>query len=74
MTAPEFAHADVVMCPGGPLLLRGEHVIKDEEGIEHRTTRPVSAVCRCAKSSMKPWCDGTHKVVRERRAAGADRP
>ena len=36
---------------------------RDEEGVEHRTTRPVSAVCRCGKSASKPWCDGTHKVL-----------
>ena len=33
------------------------------DGVEHTTTRPVSAVCRCHKSASKPWCDGTHKVL-----------
>jgi CDGSH-type Zn-finger protein len=54
---------DVVLCPGGPVLLRGEHLVEDPEGRVHRTTRPVSAVCRCGKSATQPWCDGTHKVV-----------
>jgi CDGSH-type Zn-finger protein len=45
------------------MLLRGEHVVEDDDGVEHRTTRPVSAVCRCGKSASKPWCDGTHKVL-----------
>ena len=57
------ARADVELCPGGPMLLRGEHVVRDDDGVEHRTTRPVSAVCRCGKSASKPWCDGTHKVL-----------
>jgi CDGSH-type Zn-finger protein len=57
------ARADVVLCPGGPMLLRGEHVVEDDDGVEHRTERPVSAVCRCGKSAVKPWCDGTHKVL-----------
>ena len=35
-----FEHPDVVICPGGPLLLRGEHVIEDVDGRLHRTTRP----------------------------------
>nr|WP_246858607.1 CDGSH iron-sulfur domain-containing protein [Citricoccus sp. SGAir0253] len=61
-------HPDVILCPGGPMLLRGEHVVQDEDGNEHPTTRPVSAVCRCGASAIKPWCDGTHKVVRRRRA------
>lgn len=60
------ASADVIMCPGGPMLLRGEHAITDEDGIEHRTERPISAVCRCGRSASKPWCDGTHKVIAEK--------
>lgn len=63
MTAESFEHADVVLCPGGPMLLRGDHVIEDAEGRRHVTTRPVSAVCRCGKSATAPWCDGTHKLL-----------
>ncbi len=54
---------DVVLCPGGPMLLRGHHTIQDADGVVHETTRPVSAVCRCGKSSRQPWCDGTHKAL-----------
>ena len=64
-----FAHPDVIVCPGGPLLIRGEHVIEDADGVAHQTVRPVSAVCRCGKSASQPWCDGTHKVLPAR-----DRP
>ena len=60
------AHPDVVICPGGPMLLRGEHVVQDAAGEVHRTTRPVSAVCRCGRSADLPWCDGTHKVLPSR--------
>ncbi len=67
MTYPEFDHADIVLCPDGPMLLRGDHVVEDADGTLHPTTRPVSAVCRCGKSSVKPWCDGTHKVIPRRR-------
>ncbi len=56
-------HPTVILCAGGPMLLRGDHVIEDADGVRHTTTRPVSAVCRCGKSSMQPWCDGTHKLV-----------
>jgi len=55
--------AKVTLCPGGPMLLRGEATVADEHGVEYRTTRPVSAVCRCGKSSIRPWCDGTHKLL-----------
>lgn len=58
-----FDHPAVVFCPDGPMLLRGEHEVTDPSGRVHRTTRPVSAVCRCGKSAIQPWCDGTHKLV-----------
>lgn len=61
-------HEDVILCPGGPMLLRGDHVVADEDGEPHRTRRPVSAVCRCGKSSIQPWCDGTHKVIPDGKA------
>lgn len=57
---------EVVLCPGGPMLLRGDLVVVDDKGQEHRTHRPVSAVCRCGRTGTSPWCDGTHKVVRSR--------
>ena len=58
-------HPDVVLCPGGPMLLRGAHVVEDAEGRRHRTERPVSTVCRCQRSGSLPWCDGTHKLLPE---------
>jgi CDGSH-type Zn-finger protein len=60
---PVEPRADVELCPGGPMLLRGDHVVLDDQGTRHPTTRPVSAVCRCGKSASKPWCDGTHKLL-----------
>jgi len=63
MNNQTYEHPDVIVCPGGPMLLRGDHVVPDADGNPHATTRPVSAVCRCGKSSSSPWCDGTHKVL-----------
>lgn len=59
----EPAPADVILCPGGPMLVRGHAVIEAPDGTRHETTRPVSAVCRCGRSALLPWCDGTHKVL-----------
>ncbi|MGA8986564.1 CDGSH iron-sulfur domain-containing protein [Aeromicrobium sp.] len=59
-------HPDVILCPGGPMLIRGDHLIEDADGLLHPTRRPVSALCRCGKSSTQPWCDGTHKVLPDR--------
>ncbi len=61
--SPAFEHPEEIVCPGGPLLVRGERWVEAPDGTQHRTTRPVSAVCRCGRSADLPWCDGTHKVL-----------
>lgn len=63
MSAEPFEHLDVVLCPDGPMLLRGVDSVQDADGQVHAVDRPVVAVCRCLKSSRLPWCDGTHKVI-----------
>ena len=62
--ARDGADIETTPCPGGPLLVRGAAGVVDESGTLHRVTRPVVALCRCARSQRMPWCDGTHKVVR----------
>ena len=37
--------------------------ILDADGKIHHTVRPVSAVCMCGGSAIKPWCDGTHRLI-----------
>ncbi|MBV8943647.1 MAG: CDGSH iron-sulfur domain-containing protein [Solirubrobacterales bacterium] len=63
---------DVLVTPyrDGPLLVRGPARILDDRGheLDHRRT-PI-ALCRCGKSRLRPFCDGTHKLVGFR-AAGA---
>jgi CDGSH-type Zn-finger protein len=54
---------EVVLCPGGPKLVRGATDIVDEQGQRFAVHRPVVAVCRCRKSTRLPWCDGTHKLL-----------
>lgn len=64
MVGPERpTHSDIVVCADGPILVRGDVVIEDANGVRHRTHRPVSAVCRCGQSAIPPWCDGTHKLL-----------
>ncbi|WP_231635278.1 CDGSH iron-sulfur domain-containing protein [Luteipulveratus halotolerans] len=58
----------VEQCPDGPLLVRGADTVRDAAGEEHVVRRPVVAVCVCGCSARAPWCDGTHKVRRVRRA------
>ncbi len=54
---------DVLLCPGGPMLVRGAEAVQDAEGGVHQVAHPVVALCRCQKSSALPWCDGTHKLL-----------
>jgi len=47
----------------GPLLVRGRLRLVDEEGREVCTRRRINALCRCGRSAVQPFCDGTHKIV-----------
>jgi CDGSH-type Zn-finger protein len=47
----------------GPLLVRGRLRLIDEEGREVWTRRRINALCRCGRSVVQPFCDGTHKIV-----------
>ena len=68
MTAvPEAVGDDVevVRCgENGPALVRGAHLVRDQQGNEHPVTRPVVGVCMCGRSQRSPWCDGTHKFIK----------
>ena len=47
----------------GPLLVRGDFRLVDTDGQEIDPGRRTVALCRCGKSGIKPFCDGTHKVA-----------
>jgi CDGSH-type Zn-finger protein len=55
--------ATVTVSEGGPLVVRGPIRVLDEDGREVATRRRVIALCRCGRSTLQPFCDGTHKVV-----------
>jgi CDGSH-type Zn-finger protein len=50
----------------GPLLVRGPFRLLDQDGNEIELDRRTVALCRCGKSRLRPFCDGTHKLVRFR--------
>ncbi|QQS01964.1 MAG: CDGSH iron-sulfur domain-containing protein [Austwickia sp.] len=58
--------AVIVVCPDGPLLVRGDFAVVDATGREVPGARRTSALCRCGKSREKPFCDGSHKAARFR--------
>jgi CDGSH-type Zn-finger protein len=47
----------------GPLLVRGPVRLLERQGAEIDCDRDPVALCRCGKSKLKPFCDGTHKLV-----------
>jgi len=56
----------------GPLLVRGPFRLVDQDGNEIDIDRETVALCRCGKSRMRPFCDGTHKLVRFRAPSGPE--
>ena len=54
--------ATITAYPDGPFLLRGDFELRDADGTVTATERRTVALCRCGRSSIKPFCDGTHKA------------
>ena len=57
----------------GPLLVRGPFKLLDQDGNEIDPGRETVALCRCGKSRLRPFCDGSHKVVRFRAPSAPER-
>jgi CDGSH-type Zn-finger protein len=56
----------------GPLLVRGPFRLVDQDGREIEVRRETVALCRCGRSRLRPFCDGTHRVVRFTAPSGAE--
>ena len=56
----------------GPLLVRGPFRLVDQNGDEIVIDRETVALCRCGKSRMRPFCDGTHNLIRFKCPSGAE--
>ena len=59
----------IVACTDGPLLVRGPIDLVDGNGDTVPRTRATVALCRCGVSTIKPYCDGTHKLIGFKTAA-----
>ena len=57
----------------GPLLVRGPIRLQDQDGVEIAVDRGTIALCRCGKSRLRPFCDGTHKLAHFQAPSGAER-
>lgn len=62
MSGPADSDVTIVACPDGPLLVRGPVKIVDSEGEPIDQRRRTIALCRCGVSTIKPYCDGSHKL------------
>jgi CDGSH-type Zn-finger protein len=71
-----MANEDVVIVPyrDGPYLVRGPLVLRDQDGRTIDLSRRTVALCRCGKSRMRPFCDGTHRLVEFRAPSHAESP
>ena len=56
---------EVIIVPyrDGPYLVRGPVVLLDQEGVAIDPGRRIVALCRCGKSRIRPFCDGTHRLA-----------
>lgn len=59
-TSDKSVKIDVIK--GGPLLVKGEVIIKGPDGEEIKKPK-VAYFCRCGNSSRMPFCDGTHRKI-----------
>ena len=65
MTArQDDAGAVIRTYPDGPILVRGDFELLDEDGRPIPAQRRTVALCRCGRSGIPPFCDGTHTLSR----------
>lgn len=57
----------------GPLLVRGEFELQTQDGQVIDSWRETVALCRCGKSALKPFCDGSHRAAGFRATTSARR-
>jgi CDGSH-type Zn-finger protein len=58
----------------GPYIVRGNFRISDQDGNEIEPGRRTIALCRCGKSRIRPFCDGTHRLIGFRAPGGPEDP
>jgi CDGSH-type Zn-finger protein len=57
----------------GPLIVRGSFQIQAPDGTPIPAGRRTVALCRCGRSALKPFCDGSHARAGFRAAGGRER-
>ena len=64
----------VTVYEDGPLLVRGSFRLVTQEGRPIDPGRATVALCRCGRSAVKPFCDGSHKATGFRAPGNSDMP
>ena len=54
---------EIACYPNGPLIMRGPVRLVDATGARIPTRRATIALCRCGRSRISPFCDGTHRTT-----------
>ncbi len=55
----------------GPLIVRGSYALAGQDGEPIPACRRTVALCRCGRSAIKPFCDGSHVRTGFRAPGGA---
>jgi CDGSH-type Zn-finger protein len=58
----------------GPYLVRGPFVLRAQDGGPIDVSRRTVALCRCGKSRIRPFCDGTHRLIKFRAPSESEHP
>ena len=56
----------------GPLIIRGDFALRTPAGATIDPGRETVALCRCGRSGIRPFCDGTHRLIGFRAGAEPD--
>jgi CDGSH-type Zn-finger protein len=59
----ELPASTVVPYPDGPLIVRGNFELCEVDGTPIERAGRSVALCRCGRSAVKPFCDGSHKLA-----------
>jgi CDGSH iron-sulfur domain-containing protein 3 len=54
---------ELIIRKNGSTLVKGEVIIKDQEGNVIQPPNVPFSLCRCGASNNKPFCDGSHKAI-----------
>ncbi|MFD3401482.1 CDGSH iron-sulfur domain-containing protein [Kribbella sp. NPDC058693] len=69
MTMDDDSAAQLRFYPDGPILVRGDFELLDENGKAMAAARRTIALCRCGRTAIPPFCDGTHAIPQRTRAS-----